>query len=275
MVAGNVRLASPPLVYGRLMEVLAHPHASSADIARVISEDAGLTSRLLRVVNSAFFSFPRAVDDVAQAVRVVGTTQVRDLALATSVMAMFDHIPREFVDGDSFWRHSLACGVTARAIAGKRGENNVERFFAEGVLHDVGHLILYAHAPHDAAEAMIRARVSGRPLHHCERDVLGFDHADVGLALLRQWNLPEPFQEAVGHHHAPTRALHFPVDAAVVHVAELTVHALGTGRTGEEQIPPFDAAAWDLLGISAEAYPPVVCEAERQLDAALNFMGMA
>jgi len=232
-------------------------------------------SRLLRVVNSAFFSFPSRVDDVGQAVRVVGTTQIRDLALATSVMAMFDHIPREFVDMDSFWRHSLACGVIGRAVASRRGEHNVERFFAEGVLHDVGHLILYVHAPDEAREAMVRARVSGRPLHHCERDILGYDHADVGLALLRQWNLPEPFQEAVGHHHAPSRALLHPVDAAVAHVAELTVHALGSGRTGEEQVPPFDPAAWDLLGIALEDYPAVVEDAERQLSAALSFMGMA
>jgi HD-like signal output (HDOD) protein len=190
-------------------------------------------------------------------------------------MAMFDHIPRQLVDVESFWRHSLACGVTARAIAGRRGETNVERFFAEGVLHDVGHLILYAHAPDEAREAIVRSRVSGRPLHECERDVLGFDHADVGHALLMQWNLPEPFRDAVGHHHTPRRALHFPADAAVVHVAEVIIHALGMGRTGEDQVPPFDPQAWETLGIEAEAYRGVVEDAERQYDAALNFMGMS
>lgn len=275
LLRGKVTLASPPLVYGRLMEVLSHPHAGSADIARVIAEDAGLTTRLLRVVNSAFFSFPREVWDVGQAVRVVGTTQVRDLALATSVMALFRDIPRDLVDMDSFWRHSLACGVTARAIAARRGEHNVERFFAGGVLHDLGHLVLYTHAGDEAREAILAARVSGRPLHECERSILGFDHAEVGQELLRMWNLPAPFLESVGHHHAPSRAGLFPVDAAAVHVAEVTVHALGEGSTGEEQVPPFDPWAWEVLGLPADEFPQVVEESERQLCAALNFMGMA
>ncbi len=275
LVGGSVRLASPPAVYGRLMEVLSHPRAGSADIAGVISEDAGLTMRLLKVVNSAFFSFPRPVEDVAQAVRVVGTTQIRDLALATSVQAIFGPIPRELVDVDSFWRHSLACGVTARALAARRGEHNVERFFAAGVLHDVGHLILFSHLPDQAREVIVRAHVSGRPLHECERDTLGYDHAELGHALMARWNLPVPFQEAVAYHHAPSRATRFPLDAALVHVAEVTVHALGPGRTGEDQVPPFDARAWELLGIDVADFPLVWEDAERQLVAALHFMGMS
>ncbi|HSW28460.1 MAG TPA: HDOD domain-containing protein [Longimicrobiales bacterium] len=275
LVSGHVRLSSPPLVYGRLMEVLSHPHASAADIARVIAEDAGLTGRLLRIVNSAFFAFPRPVGEVSLAVRVVGTTQIKDLALATSVMAMFDQIPRDSVDLDSFWRHSLACGVLARALAAKRGEHNIERYFAEGVMHDVGHLILYTHAPEEAREALVRSRVSGRPLHQCEADLLGFDHAKVGQALLRQWNLPEPFQEAVGYHHVPSRAGHCPLDAALVHMAEVAIHALRPGGTGEFRVPPFDPAAWELLGLDAEDFPAVVEDAELQFSAALSFMGMS
>lgn len=275
LVAGSVKLASPPLVYGRLMEVLAHPRAGATDIARVIAEDSGLTARLLRVVNSAFFGFPQQVHEVSQAVRVVGTTQIRDLALATSVMSVFDHIPRDSVDLDSFWRHSLACGVTARAIAQRRGEHNVERFFVAGVLHDVGHLILYAEAGAEEAEAIALARRSGRPLHECEREVLGYDHTQVGRALLDRWSLPPALRDAVAYHHQPARATRAPVDAAAVHVAEVTVHALGMGRTGEEAIPPFDPWAWETLGLEAGAFPSVVDEAEHQLEAALHFMGAA
>ena len=91
-------LASPPLVYDRLNQVLAHPHCGSADIARVIGEDPGLTSRLLRLVNSGFFGFSQPVESVAKAVTVVGTAQIRDLALATSVVSAFDRIPPEIVD---------------------------------------------------------------------------------------------------------------------------------------------------------------------------------
>ncbi len=273
LVAGAVDVASPPLVYQRLVEVINHPRSGSQDIARVIGEDQGLTGRLLKVVNSAFFSFPRPVETVAQAVTVVGTSQIRDLALATSVMSMFDGVPPELVDVESFWFHSLSCGVTARTIAGQRGEDNVERFFVAGLLHDIGHLVIYMRAGEEAKQAVDLSADSGRPLLDCEREVLGCDHAQVGRALLDQWNFPGAFREAVGYHHNPRLATKFPVEAAAVHVSELTAHALLWGRSGERKVPPFDATAWDTLGFDAPLIPMLVDEAERQLEASVHFLG--
>ena len=275
LVDGAVSVATPPLVYDRLVQVINHPRSGSVDIANVITEDQGLTGRLLKVVNSAFFSFPRPVEDVTQAVTVVGTGQIRDLALATSVMSMFKDVPAELVDLESFWFHSLACGVTARAIAARRGEDNVERFFVAGILHDIGHLITYMVAGEQAREAILLSRESGRPLHECEREVMEVDHTQVGKALLDKWNFPGAFREGVAFHHQPARATRFPVEAAAVHVAEVTAHGMEWGNSGERMVPPFDPAAWETLGLEAEAVPFLLGDAERQLEAAVHFMGAA
>ena len=275
LVENAVTVASPPMVYERLVQVINHPRSGSADIARVIAEDQGLTGRLLKVVNSAFFSFPRPVESVAQAVTVVGTSQIRDLALATSVMSMFSGLPRDLVDLESFWYHSLACGMMARAIAAQRREDNVERFFVAGLLHDIGHLITYMHAGDDARRALDLASSSGRPLADCEREVLGCDHAMVGKVLLDRWNFPGAFREAVGFHHTPRLASRYPVETAATHIAEVTAHALGWGRSGERRVPPFDAAAWTTLGLDAQIFPLLVDEAERQLEASVHFMAAA
>jgi len=273
LVEGAVNVATPPLVYERLVEVINHPRSGSADIARVIGEDQGLTGRLLKVVNSAFYSFPRPIDTVVAAVTVVGTAQIRDLALATSVMSMFDGVPGDLVDLESFWYHSLACGVMARTVAAQRGEDNVERFFVAGLLHDIGHLVIYMRAGAKANQAIELARSSHRPLHECEREVLSCDHAQVGHALLSQWNFPGAFREAVGYHHSPRLASRYPVEASTVHVAEVAAHALRWGKSGEPKVPPFDPVAWDALGLDAEVLPRIVDEAERQLGAAIHFMG--
>lgn len=273
LVEGAVRVASPPLVYNRLVEVINHPRAGSADIARVISEDQGLTGRLLKVVNSAFYSFPRPIETVVSAVTVVGTSQIRDLALATSVMSLFEGVPRDLVDLESFWYHSLACGIMARTIAAQRAEDNIERFFVAGLLHDIGHLVIYMRAGAAAKEAIELARTTQRPLYQCEREVLSCDHAQVGEALLTQWNFPGAFREAVAHHHRPRLAGRFPVEAAAAHVAEIAAHALSWGRSGEPKVPPFDAAGWDVLGLDDDVIPRVVDETERQLGAAVHFMG--
>lgn len=275
IVDGAATAPSPPMVYQRLVQVIGHPRSGSADIARVISEDQGLTGRLLKVVNSAFFAFPNPIESVSQAVTVVGTSQIRDLAVATSVMSMFSGLPRDLVDVESFWHHSLAVGVMARAIAAQRREDNVERFFVAGLLHDIGHLITYAHEGGRAREALDLAQRSGRPLVECERDVLGCDHAQVGNVLLDRWNFPGALRDAVAFHHVPRAATLYPAEAAAVHIAELTAHAMRWGRSGDPRVPPFDATAWSTLGIDAKHLPLLVDEAERQLGAAAHFMGVA
>jgi HD-like signal output (HDOD) protein len=273
LVEGAVSVASPPMIYERLVRVINDPRSGSADVARVIGEDQGLTARLLRTVNSAFYSFPRPIDSVTQAVTVVGTRQVRDLALATSVMSMFDDVPAELIDMQSFWHHSLACGTIARVIAGHRREDNVERYFVAGLLHDIGRLIIFLRAGTQAAEAIGRARETGQALFLCEAEVLGCDHAQVGDALLDKWNFRGAFREAVLYHHRPRSATKFPAETAAVHVADVVANALVWGRSGELHVPPFDPQAWESLGIDPQLVPMLIDEAERQLDAALHLLG--
>jgi len=112
-----VKVPTLPFVYMRLLEVMNDPHSSSADVGAVISDDSGLTARLLRLMNSVFYEYPPRIESVKQGLWVVGTQQLHDLALATSVIGMFQDVAEDLVDMNTFWHHSLACGVCSRAIA--------------------------------------------------------------------------------------------------------------------------------------------------------------
>jgi HD-like signal output (HDOD) protein len=256
------------------MEVINHPRGGTTDVANVIREDTALTARLLKVVNSAFFAFPRRIDTVSQAVTVVGTSQVRDLALATSVLTLFQDLPPDLVDMDGFWRHSLACGVAARVLAGLRRESNVERFFVAGILHDVGKLVVYARIPEKAQEVFRVAREEEILLHEAEHRVLGFDHAQVGEALLSQWNMPPSLRESVHFHHQPRRADRFPLEAAAVHLGDIMAIALGIGSAGERFVPPLSPEGWSTMGLDASLLGPAVEEVELQFEAAIHLMGL-
>lgn len=276
LLKNATNLSSPPIIYQRLVAVINHPRSGAADVARVLSEDTGLTARLLRLVNSALFSFPQRIGTVTHAVRVVGTAQVRDLALATSIMSAFKNLPAELVDMDSFWRHSLACGIAARVLASHRREFNVERFFVAGMLHDLGRLVIFQEKGAEARDTIERAETSGEPLHTVEREVLGFDHAQVGGALMAQWNFPGAFQEAVSFHHRPAQAARFPVETAVVHIADLIANGLSLGSSGTHDVPQLDAAAWETIGVDAGLVPTILEEVDRQFtDAAHIQLGMA
>jgi putative nucleotidyltransferase with HDIG domain len=263
-------VASLPGIYLRLCDVINDPRSSAVDVGRVMAEDPGLTARLLRLVNSALYGFPSRIETVSQAISIVGTAQLSDLALATSVIRAFANMPEDLVTMESFWRHSVACGTTARVIASRRREPNVERFFVAGLLHDIGRPIIFMRAAVEERQALALAEEKTLALFEAEQQVMGFDHTHVGSALLEAWKLPLSLREAVAFHHHPERAHRFPVEAGTVHVADILANGLRLGSSGERMVPPFVPAAWDLLGLSPAIIPGILEEAERQYHAAVQ-----
>jgi len=265
-----VEVSSLPMIFVRINEALNRPSSSIMDVSRIISEDSGLTARLLRLVNSPLYGFPSHIETVSRALVVIGTQQLRDMALATSVIKLFSGIPADLVTMESFWQHSVACGLAARILATYRREANVERLFVGGLLHDVGRLVLYSRMAKLAREALVRARQDRKLLTLAEREVIGFDHALVGSLLVRAWRLPASLEEMVAFHHQPSEARRFPKDAALIHIANIIAHALEIGTSGERFVPPLAAEAWECLGIPISVLARTLDQVERQFDEVLR-----
>jgi hypothetical protein len=133
---------------------------------------------------------------------------------------------------------------------------------------------MYLKAPDQSRAALQRSRDAEEPLFQAEQQVFGFDHTHVGHALLELWKLPMSLREAVLHHHHPDRAQRFPVEAAVVHVADMIVNALELGSSGESLVPPLVASAWDTVGLSHGVVEDIADEAERHYHAAVQVMAL-
>ncbi|MEZ4457791.1 MAG: HDOD domain-containing protein [Gemmatimonadales bacterium] len=201
LIKGAVEVGTVQGMYERLVQVIDHPLSSASDVGRVISEDPGLTARLLRLVNSPIYGFPSRIDTVSQAISIVGMTQLRDLAIGTSFMRLFQNVPSHLVDMESFWRHSIACGLTARALAAHRREANVERFFVSS--HDIGRPIIFTRAPLEAASALLEAsRTAGSaPRRGAEAPRLPPRRGRRGPA--RALAAPSLLVAAAAWHHSP------------------------------------------------------------------------
>lgn len=269
---GSVKLASPPKVFTRLMSALDDPWVGPQQLANVLSEDQALTARLLVIVNSAFYALPWRVDSISEAVRVIGTAQIRDLAIGTSILRTFEGVEMDHITVDSLRRHSLGVGVLARAIAAHAGEANTERFFIAGLIHDIGRLVLAEQSGADLGHAIAEAEASGRDLRAVELEHLGCTHVQVGGALLDGWNFPRALREVVRFHHQPQRAQGFPVEAAAVHVADATAHALEWGRSGQAAVPDLDPWASGVLGLSPESIRKVIDDATVVFEAAEGWL---
>lgn len=256
---------SLPLFYEHLNEAINHPRSSIDDIAKIITEDQGLTARLLRLANSPMFGCYAKVDSITKAVTIIGTQQLRDLALAASVMGVFKDIPEELLTMSSFWRHSIACGIIARSLAVYRRESNVERLFVAGMLHDVGQVVLATARPDATRKILEEQRETGKFYLALEQERLGFNHADLGGALLKKWKIPSSIGEPVAFHHNPGSAEQFRLETALIHLADIICQAMEFGQGAELSVPPLDESAWDRLGLQPNMFETVLKQSETQI----------
>lgn len=272
LVSSVYTIASLPSIYFRVSEAVNCPRSSATDIANVVAEDPGLTARLLKLVNSSFFCFSSKIDTVSRSVAIVGTQQLCDLCLATSVMKVFNDVPEDLVSMESFWLHSLSCGICARLLATEFGVSNVERFFVAGLLHDIGSLILYLKLPELARQSLEDSKINKKVLHDVENHFIGYNHAEVGYELVKLWNLPEPLHEAVRFHHTPDKAVDFPLETSIVHIADIIVSALKIGSSGDTFVPPLTPKAWNTVNLATTSLPAIIENIDGQLDDVVRVM---
>lgn len=265
--------AIPPSLgsYGPLLEeieaALASPQCSLGTVGESIEKDIDLTSRLLRFANSAYCGFSTRLSTVTEAISLIGIQQVQDLLSASSVIERFSGVSGDVVDMQSFWKHSLACGIGARLIALERRLPKPDRLFVAGLLHDIGRLALYLESPTVAMKVFELYKKERILLREAEARLLGYDHQNIGEALLRNWKYPPALVLTVGYHHQPAGCEAARVEAAAVHVADHLVNAMRMGSSGERFVPPLNPQAWETLGMTPAQIEPVVNGIDEQFEA--------
>ena len=269
LVDQSPQISSLPTIFYQINEAVEDPESSFVEIGEIISGDPSLSARLLRVVNSSFFGFPNKIETITHAVTIVGMAQLRDLALATTVVNQFKGIPKNLINMEKFWLHSVATGLTAKVIAIYRREANADRFYLMGMLHDLGRLLLLLNIP-DSMKTVMDKYAAGGTMYDVENDVLGFDHAAAAGQLMQSWQLPGMLQEAVTYHHKPQQAPHYPVAASIVHVADFIAHGMELGSCGERFVPPLHPKAWELLDLPLNLLPSILEQVDRQVGEAVE-----
>ena len=262
----KIILPEIPSIAFELQEVIENPMSSAEHIAQVVSKSPSLTAVLLRIVNSSFFCLPSKISTVSHAVSLIGTQEISVLALGISVFSIFKNIPKETIDMHSFTGHSLLCGLLSRVFAAHKNVPQTEQLFVSGLLHDLGRLILYIYFPDESRNVLARSRNCNKLLHEEEKEYLGCDHAQVGVQLMKQWNLPLILENNVLYHHSPSEAQQ-TVPATIIHLADIIANSLGIGSSGEKFIPSLDYNAWENFEISPSSFETIIGQATHQFHA--------
>lgn len=262
LVHGVGGLITLPDVFIKINQLVEDPNSSMADIAKVISQDPSFTVRLLRVANSPFYGLSSSVDTVAKAVSIIGTSQIRSLALATSVASSFEGLPNTLVSMEHFWRHSLYCALVARILSKRLRKGDADAVFTAALLHDIGELVMFNRLPQQSKEALLLVLDSADelPVYQAERQIMEFDHAQVGGELARQWKLPLMLAECIEFHHDVIAAQNFPREVALIHIANILALMAEVQTLELGDVSPIDPEAWEALGLKAGEVAELITE---------------
>lgn len=271
-VSIQANLVTLPDIYWRLKEILDSHDYSMQDVAQLIVYDPALTARLLRIVNSAYFGFAAKIDTVNHAVSILGVQQIRDLVLATSIADALGDYECEHLDIKQFWMRSVYRAIAARNLAGVCSLMDGERMFVAGLLSGIGHLIIYQSIPVLAQRAQREADADGKALHLVERDVIGFDHAQVASILMKNWKLPESLVTVIKNHLEPDPDADYLLDTAIVHIAALISNAFAQNRPLDEVLVAVDRHAWEATGLDIGRCEAVDLEVADQLNSVVNML---
>ena len=253
-----------PKSYLRIQELVNDPDSSQDDVTKVIMNDAALTSRILRIANSAYLGLAAKVDTIGRAVNVLGLNQVHDLALASAAVGSLARIKPDSLNINDFWRRSVYCAVVARIIAKQRRLASAERLFVSGLLHDSGHLLLAHRHPKRYAELLAKSIDSTRPMAVIEQEELGFTYAELGAALLDTWQLPDGIVAPVRHHvrefdEVPTE---YVAEVSIMHVAAVICRASMWRSESDEPVPEFNPMALQVYAVDDEKTEAIMLEAD-------------
>ena len=255
-------LPTVPGVLKRLSAIIEKPRITIVEISAFISNDPALTTKVLKMVNSAIYGFPGRIASVSHATMLLGLNVIKGLLLGVSVFELM----QKTMNG--LYEHSLACAIASRIIAQKKNLKEPEEVSVAGLLHDIGKVILVLEFAQEYEAAMKEANEKKLPIFEAEKNQFSATHADAGGWLAEKWRFPRGLIEVIEFHHKPSLAKNAPLETAIVHVADLLVRARGFGFAGEDFVPEVNPIAYELLKLSDEDIKDVLRQTEDNMESA-------
>jgi putative nucleotidyltransferase with HDIG domain len=230
-----------------VMRLASDSDSSAAELAKIISKDPALATKILRVANSPYYGFARKISTIEWAIVALGFESLRETILSLTLIDLFKGGVMKNFDPRKFWKHAIDTGTAGRSLARELRYRIPGEAYAAGLLHDIGTLVLYRYFHEDFEE--ISRLVSEENLQPSQAEVVvtGTTHGEIGAWLASKWNFPAYLVEAIQFHHAPAFAEVNPELTAITHVASLI--ASSSGYSCADQPLKFDMAAVQLIGV--------------------------
>ncbi len=276
-VLGSDELPTLPTVASKLLAMTSREETTLTDIANLISKDMALSSKVLKVSNSAFYSFPQQIGSINQAVSILGSNAVRSLVLSFSFLEIESKQGRTNFDFQRFWKVSLAGAVAAKLILEQVPDADTEEIFISGLLQNMGQLIFACTMGEQFNKVLEQTREDNTEECRIEEEVIGADHCIVGYTVAKHWGFPPVFLEPIRYHHHPERYEGTDPQMAqnihTVYLSSLLTNILYSEKP-EEYHKQFRMEAKRLLGLKVLAINRILKEVHKEVDKAADYFGL-
>lgn len=206
LIQKGINLPTLPAIAIQILNTVQDSESSMADLERIISKDPALTGKMLRIANSAYYSFPCEIKNVERAITILGTNIIKNIALSFVISKEMRGETKSFFNFDYFWRRSVTTAVAAELLQECLGEKDDE-IFVSGLLQDIGIMIFYL-VKGEGYVSILKDSVLQQEitLFEAEQEHFSLDHQQVGFLLLKNWEIPQSISEPLKHHHTPINA---------------------------------------------------------------------
>lgn len=275
LLASADKLPSLPEICLRASEQLEDDSVRVQQIGETVQNDAAISSRILRMVNSVYYGLPNHVSSIAQAVALLGRQRLKQILIGSVLSSVFQRKPGVDFPAQEFWQHSIKTAIIARKLAEDIEDiAEPESLFTAGILHDIGQLIMLDKAYEEMKETRKIAEEKRISVVEAETEIIGLNHAEVGAALIRHWGLPEVLSESVAEHHSLEHHGNYPEAAHVLYLANQLA----------EHVPPLDddetrdilsqIPGWEMDGINIENVAAACQIADEMSFGVMDSLGM-
>jgi HD-like signal output (HDOD) protein len=267
-------LPTLPDVIHKVLAFVGDESTSAKKLGSLISYDQSISSRLLKVANSAYYGFMKQIATAQHAIVILGFKEVKSLVLGIAVFDTMKEASGETsLAQKEFWMHSMGSALAGQIICKRVGRADSETTFTASLLHDIGKLVLDIFFTQEYAKVLKNVRENGVSMVEVEKEVMGFSHADVGGWLGERWKLPPVLTSPISFHHQVEKAgkdyMHM---TSIVHLADILCKRAQIGNSGDNKIPAYQRSAQKYLNLQENDLDTLIEELKQEEDKAKSFL---
>ena len=240
-----------PEIINKIISLTEDPDSTVEDMEKAILDDQILTTKILRLANSAYYGYARKISTISQATVLLGFQAIKSIALASTVSIFLTSELKGYSLGkNELWTQSQTCAIVSRYIAKHIKYPSPEEAYVAGLLRDIGKTILNQHMEKEYSEVLNLIEEGNISFLEAEKAILGFDHAEIGEKVAEKWNLPKALVDSIGHHHTPEDSNINQLLVSIVHVADAITMMMGVGLGLDGLAYSLSPVAIDALGLT-------------------------